>query len=125
VQQNELSELLDGLSPATRQLVLAVRRVIRQTVPEAEESLLWGGLSYHRPDVGGRVKGAVCLIGVKRGQVRLDFIHGIRLSDPSGLLQGNALSKRFVIIATAADAERPEITALIEQAAALDPTEWK
>jgi hypothetical protein len=98
--------------------------VVQRAVPEAEESILWGGLSYHRPDVGGRVKGAVCLIGVKKGKVRLDFIHGIRLADPSGFLQGQLLSKRYVPMETIADTQRPEIEALIREAAALDPTTW-
>jgi hypothetical protein len=114
----------DALPPDTRQLVLALRDVVRRTVPHAEETLLWGGLSYHRPQVGGRVKGAVCQIGVKGGQVRLDFIHGVRLGDPCGLLQGDRLSKRYIPIGSVADAERPEVAALIREAAALDPAEW-
>ena len=85
---------------------------------------MWGSLSYHRPEVGGRVKGSVCQIVVKRGQVRQDSIHGIRLADPCGLLQGDRLSKRFVSIGTIVDAERPEIATLIREAAALDPAEW-
>jgi Domain of unknown function (DU1801) len=112
---------LDALRPDTRQLVLALRDVVGRTVPHAEESLLWGSLSYHRPQVGGRVKGAVCQIVVKGGQVRLDFIHGFRLADSCGLLQGDRVSKRFVPIGTVADAEWPEVTALIREAAALDP----
>jgi hypothetical protein len=94
----EVGALLDGLGPATRQLVSALRKVIRRTIPQAEESLLWGGISYHRPQVGGRVKGAVCQIVFKDDRVRLDFIHGVRLQDPSGLLRGNRLSKRYVPI---------------------------
>ncbi len=117
----EVSAFLNSLPPDVRDLVSSLRAAVRRAVPEAEESVLWGGLSYHRPQVGGRVKGAVCQIVVKRGRVRLDFIHGIRLADPSGLLQGDQVSKRFVPIATAADAERPEIAALIEEAAAVDP----
>jgi hypothetical protein len=115
---------LEALPPQTRKLVSPLRNVVLHTLPQATESLLWGGLSYHRPEVGGRVKGAVCQIGVKRDQVRLDFIHGIRLVDPEGLLQGDQKSKRFVPILTIADANRPEIVNLIRQAAALDPTEW-
>src|SRR6185295_6088115 len=121
--QADLKEFLEALSPETRHLVSALRKVVRRTVPDAEESLLWGGLSYHRPEIGGRVKGAVCQIGAKE-KVRLDFIHGIRLADPCGLLQGDRLSKRFVPIETVADAERPEVIALIKEAAALDPTKW-
>lgn len=124
MRQADLKAFLDPLPPETRELVLALRNVVRRTVPQAEESLLWGGLSYHRPQVGGRVKGAVCQVVVKGGQVRLDFIHGIRLADPCGLLQGEGVSKRFVPIGTVADAERPEVTALIREAAALDPAEW-
>jgi hypothetical protein len=124
VRHADLKAFLDALSPETRQVVLTLRKVIHCTVPHAEESLLWGGLSYHRPQVGGRVKGAVCQIVVKRGQARLDFIHGIRLADPQGLLQGDQVSKRFIPIRNVADAERAEIVALIQEAAALDPTEW-
>ena len=124
MKQADLKEFLDALAPDVRRLVRALRTVVRRTVPHAEESLLWGSLSYHRPEVGGRVKGAVCQIGVKRGQVRLDFIHGVRLVDALGLLQGDRLSKRFIPIRTIADAKRSEITALIREAAALDPTEW-
>ena len=122
--QADLKEFLDALPPESRELVLALRDVVRRTVPHAEESLLWGCLSFHRPQVGGRVKGAVCQIVVKGGQVRMDFIHGIRLADPCGLLQGDGVSKRFVPIGAVADAERPEIMALIREAAALDPAEW-
>ncbi len=34
------------------------------------------------------------------------------------------VSKRFVPIATHADADRPELAMLIEEAAALDPGDW-
>lgn len=124
MNQAEVTDFLNALSPVTKKLVSALRNVIRRTVLHAEESVLWGGLSYHRPQVGGRVKGAVCQIVVKGDRVRLDFIHGIRLPDPCGVLQGDRVSKRFVVIETVADAERPEIIALIEEAAALDPTAW-
>jgi hypothetical protein len=120
----DVKAFLDRLSPAVRDLVSAVRALVHQTIPQAEESIAWGCLSFHRPEVGGRVKGAVCMIVVKRGQVRLDFIHGIRLADPTGLLHGRQVSKRFVPLDTIADARRPEVLALIRQAAALDPTDW-
>jgi len=115
---------ITGLPSATRRLVLALRAVVRRAAPLAEETLLWGGLSYHRPAVGGRVKGAVCQIVVRQGRVRLDFIHGVRLADPEGLLRGDRVSKRHVPVGGVADAGRPAIAALIREAAALDPLEW-
>jgi hypothetical protein len=107
----------------TRRIVEALRKVIRRAAPGAEESVLWGGLSYHRPWIGGRVKGAVCQVGVKDDQVRLDFIHGIRLPDPRGLLRGDRLSKRYVPIPTVASARNPAIAALIEAAAEFIPVD--
>jgi hypothetical protein len=124
VDQAELATFLRAQAPETRRLVVTLRQVVRRAIPHAAETMLWGGLSYHRPEVGGRVKGAVCQIGVKKGEVRLDFIHGIRLTDPAGLLHGNRLSKRFVPIQNVADVQRPEVVALIQEAAALDPTHW-
>jgi len=111
---------LDSLSAKPREIVLALRDVVRRTVPDAEETVLWGGLSYHTPWIGGRVKGALCQITAKRGEVRLDFIHGIRLADPANLLRGDRLSKRYVPIGSSTEARRPEIVNLIREASTLD-----
>lgn len=86
--------------------------------------MVWRSLSYHRPEVGGRVKGAVCLIAIKRGRARLDFIHGVCLADPPGLLQGRQVSKRYIPIATREDVARPEIPVMIREAVVLDPRAW-
>jgi hypothetical protein len=120
MQTADLSSFLDRLAPPTRRVAVALRRAVRRAAPKAAESLLWGGVSYHRPWMGGRVRGAVCQIGVRGGRVRLDFIHGIRLTDPAGLLRGDLRSKRFVWIDTVADAGRAEVAALIRQAATID-----
>jgi hypothetical protein len=50
----DVRAFLRSLSPEVRSVVSGLRAVVQRAVPEAEESILWGGLSYHRPDVGGR-----------------------------------------------------------------------
>lgn len=110
-----------SLEPEPRAIVAALRALVRHVVPDAEETLLWGGISYHTPWVGGRVRGSVCQIAAKRGEVRLEFIHGVRLEDPARLLRGDRRSKRHVVIGSAADVARPEIAALIAAASATDP----
>ena len=124
MRRDTVRGFLDALSPQTRKVVLPLRTVVRRTIPQAAESLLWDALSYHRPEKGGRVKGAVCQIAVKRDRVTLEFIHGIRLIDPRGLLQGDRRSKRFIPISTVANARRLGIVDLIRQAASLDPNSW-
>jgi hypothetical protein len=120
LQRHELQAFLASIQPETRELAVALREVVRRSAPDAGESLLWGGLSYHRPWIGGRVKGAVCQINVVRGEVRIEFIHGVRLDDPRKLLRGDRLSKRYVPIRSVADARRPEIAELIEEASTLE-----
>jgi hypothetical protein len=66
------------------------------------------------------VQGAICQVVAKRGEIRLDFIHGVRLSDPRKLLQGDRLSKRYVPIRSVAEAKRREIADLIREAPDLD-----
>ena len=78
--------------------------------------------SYHRPWLGGRVKGAVCQIVAKSDQVRLDFIHGTSLFDPQKLLKGDRKAKRFIPIESVAQAKRPAIAMLIRAAAEYDPS---
>jgi hypothetical protein len=115
-------QFLDDVIPELRPVVMALREVVRRAVPDAEETVLWDGLSYHTSWVGGRVKGSICQIVVRRGVVRLDFIHGIRLADPDGLLEGDRLSKRYVPIRSAADARRPAIARLIREASTVELT---
>jgi hypothetical protein len=55
MRRAELKVLLDGLPPEARRLVLALGQVVQGIVPHAVESLAWGSLSFHRPQVGGRV----------------------------------------------------------------------
>ena len=124
VKRLELERLLAELAPANRKIIMAIRNMIRRVAPDVEETVLWGGLSYHRPEIGGRVKGAVCQIGFKVDRVRLDFIHGIRLCDPHRLLRGKSVSKRFVPMDSLEDTKRPEIAELIREAASLDPSRW-
>jgi hypothetical protein len=124
MREDELDGLLAGLPSECRNILLALREVVAQIIPEADERVLWGGLSYHRPWIGGPVKGAICQVVAKRGEVRLDFIHGVRLNDPRKLLQGDRLSKRYVPIPSVADAKRSEIADLIREASELNPSEW-
>jgi hypothetical protein len=121
MDSSRVQSFLDSLTPERREIVEALRDVVREAVPDAEETLLWGGLSYHTPWIGGRVRGALCQITDKHGGVRLEFIHGIRLQDPSGLLCGDRKSKRYVAIQTESEARRTEIVALIREASAVDP----
>lgn len=113
--------LLAKLPPDQFQIVVALRRLIRETASDAEETVLWKSLSYHRPSLGGRIAGAVCLITPKADCVHLGFIHGAALRDSHRLLQGSGKAKRFVPVRKIQDVRRDELRALIRAAAGHDP----
>lgn len=117
VRKPSVDDVLDQLPRDHRELVSRHRETVTRMAPDAEESVLWGGLSYHRPKRGGRVKGAVCRISCKRDEVRLEFIHGIRLDDPTRRLLGDAVSERYVFIRSIRNARDSAIACLIRQAA--------
>lgn len=107
---------LARLPEPQRKIARALRALIRQAVPEIAETVLWGSLSYHRPKIGGRVKGAVCLITPKPDAVHLAFIHGIALPDPAHLLRGTRRSKRLIPLRDIAEVKTRELAGLIEAA---------
>jgi hypothetical protein len=116
----EVESFLTRVPQDLRDIVLELRSVVAGACPEATERILWGGLSYHDSRRGGPVKGAICQIEVERDRVLLGFIHGVRLADPKALLQGDRLSKRYVVIWSYDEAPWEALRQLIEEAAGLD-----
>lgn len=112
---------IQGKPRDLREIVLTLRDVILREAPGVMESVLWEALSYHRPEIGGRIKGSVCMIVVREGNLRLDFVHGVRMRDPNHLLQGDLRSKRYVPIESVRDALRPTVAALIREADSIIP----
>jgi hypothetical protein len=63
-----------------------------------------------------RMKDNVCLVVIYRDHVNLMFPRGVDMKDPQGLLEGAGKAMRHVKLRSAADAKRPGVRDLIEQA---------
>jgi hypothetical protein len=118
---NQPDSFLARVSSPQRRLITSLRSLIRKVAPEAKETVLWGSLSYHRPAVGGRVKGALCLITPRQDAIHLGFIHGAAIADPDHLLQGSRKSKRYVPIRRMADIKVKPLRSLLRAAAKYRP----
>jgi len=109
-------------TPAPLQdIVLELRNIIAEVASDAVEVIRWKGLSYFHEGRGGVVSAGICQIGVHEGYVRLDFIHGVFLSDPKKLLEGNQKVKRYVRIKSYDDAPWEDLKQLIEESSRFDP----
>jgi hypothetical protein len=117
----DVNTFLAVLPPGARRVVRWLRRLVRDAAPAATETVLWSGLSYHLAFLGGRVKGAVCQIGVRGNQVELGFIHGVLLPDPGNLLCGSGKSKRKVRITRVGEYPERTLASLVRSAVQIRP----
>ena len=101
------------LDPPVRELVEALRKVVREAAPEAKESLKWGTPCYER-------NGLLCSIHSARGYARLQFFRGASLADPAGLLEGAGKGMRHVKVRSADSIPSVALRALVREAVRLN-----
>jgi hypothetical protein len=118
---HEIDTFLQHTPAPLQDIVWELRNIIASVAPDAVEVIRWGGLSYFHEGRGGIVSARICQIGIHEGYVRLDFIHGIFLSDPLHLLQGSQKVKRYVKLKSYDDAPWESLKQLIEESSHFDP----
>lgn|GEM_PF-2618922 len=95
--------------PATvRKRAARLRGLVFDLAPHAAERVTWDAISFYDPDRGGPIKGSICQIVHRKGELRLDFPLGEFLVDPDGVLSGEAgrKGKRFVEIGPTEPSDR-------------------
>lgn len=118
---HEIEAFLQRTPADLQDIVLELRNIIASVAPDAVEVIRWGGLSYFHEGRGGIVSAGICQIGIHNDTIRLDFIHGIFLSDPKHLLVGNQKVKRFVKLKSFDNAPWDDLKQLIEESSRFDP----
>lgn len=118
-----IQRYLEHAPPALADIVLELRSLIVSVAPAVTESARRTGLSYFFRERGGPVSAGLCQISLHGDHVRLAFIHGAFLPDPSQLLQaeGDRLYKRYVPLHSYERAPWDALQALISASARLDP----
>jgi hypothetical protein len=106
-------EILDAHTRPIRELAGSLRKLIKATVPEAEERAYpgWHGIGYRHPEVG-----YFAAIFPERDLVKLGLEHGVELPDPQGLLRGEGKRVRYVILSEAKAVPKAAIRALLQAA---------
>jgi hypothetical protein len=118
---NSLAEQLARLPASVRSTVQAARRLVGKVAPRAEEisyqsqpprsaRSMWKLVRYA---VGGE---NVVGIGTFPDHVNVYFYRGLELEDPSGLLAGTGKQFRSITLRAPADADRPAVKRLVQQA---------
>ena len=109
---SELEQFLTPYSPMVQALVLKLRTLIREIMPDAIEQL---DLPAHLIGYGldRTYKGLICGITLHKAHINLMFARGTELPDPEDLLLGTGKRARHVTIRQEVDLERPGVRTLL------------
>jgi hypothetical protein len=116
----ELQNFIDKFAPAMRQLIHQSRTALSVRFPNMFQ-LVYDNYNFFVIGFGPtrRPSEAVFSLAASKTGLSLCFLqNGVDLPDPTSILRGSGKVVRTVRLTTAADLERPDISALIDEAAA-------
>jgi hypothetical protein len=117
----DLAALLDSHSPTIRDVFGALRALVRDVMPDAEEQVdlpdrvLAFGFG---PPGGVRMRGLAVGLIPHTAHVNVQLADGALLDDPSGIVEGTGKRIRHVKCRTLDDVARPALRALLTDQAA-------
>jgi uncharacterized protein YdhG (YjbR/CyaY superfamily) len=99
--------------PEFRPVVAAVRKVMKESAPNAKEEM-----SYGLPMYIGRL--TLAWISPSKTGITLSFMRGVGFDDRYGLLRGTAKHARFIRMKNAGDVNKPAVRYYVKQALKFD-----
>jgi len=98
----------------------AIRQIIREAAPKATESIKWAQPVWAE-------NGPMIWLKAYKSYINLGFWHGVELTDPKGLLEGDGNLMRHMKISSAEELNKPAVKRFVAQAVKLnrakgDPT---
>ena len=91
-----ISEYADSLPSDKAEIVAKLADIVRAAVPEAEEAIKWGQPVFSKD-------GPFCFIKAHKAHVNLGFWWGIKISDPTQVLEGSGDKMRHIKVRDGAD----------------------
>ena len=113
-RQTKKSSYLKDENPELRQVVTAVRKLVRETVPGTRVTVnSWGVPTFE-------AKNPFCFYMVGKHHVTFGLHFGTSLADPEGLLEGTGKNIRHVKLRTVEDLEQKGLRKLVAAASRLE-----
>jgi hypothetical protein len=112
-QAARFDQFFRGLDPQIRAAAIALRDLVREAAPEAQETVKWGFPTWV-------ARGNVCSINGGTGYVRLQLFRGPELSDAARILEGTGKNMRHVKVRDAQTMPSEAIAALVREAISLN-----
>jgi len=111
-------ELMAITVPEMRPIAARLRAIVREVDPDTVEVVRLGDRAATFGVGPKKMSEGYAYVLPHKQWVNLGFYRGADLPDPSGLMEGTGKKLRHVKVRSVADAERPEVRALIAEALA-------
>jgi Domain of unknown function (DU1801) len=112
-----MKETIEELFPSTpdtvRCILVQVRQMLRDAIPDATEIFYHGALGYG-PTASGFDR--ILYVASQNGYVNLGFFYGTNVSDPVGLLEGSGKRMRHTKVRSVLAAQNLALTPLVQDA---------
>ena len=117
---SDLDDFLSHYPAGVKDIALAARELVVQTVPNATETVDRTArlVGYA---LGRGYKNTICTLLMSQTGVKVGILRATELPDPDGLLQGSGKVHRHVQLRSVADVAKPGLKQLLEEALAA----WK
>lgn len=115
MSQKDVEEFLSDYSSEVQDLVMNVRALVLDVVPDANEKVYtgWKNIGYA---TGEKMKDQFCYITPRKSGLTLGFNQGTDLTDPENVLEGTGKSMRHVKISSEEDIDPSILRPLIKEA---------
>ncbi len=111
--EETVDELFPTTSPTVRDILAELRRMVRETLPDAAEIFYHGALGY-----GSTASGfdRILYVMPQNGHANLGFFYGIGVPDPTGPLEGTGKRMRHIKVRSVLAARNPALVPLVREA---------
>jgi hypothetical protein len=93
---------LEAVVPEKAKMITALRKMILQIMPKAEEVIMYGGIVY-------KTDRLLCGLFTRKNHISIEFGRGSEMDDPYSVLEGKGKERRHIKISTYKDIEEKKV----------------
>ena len=98
---------LKSFMPEKAKIIIALRKIVLQVIPEATEVMMYGGIVY-------KTDRLLCGLFTRKKHITIEFGNGSLMDDPYSVLEGTGKERRHIKIFNFNDIKEKKIKYYIE-----------
>ncbi|MBI5042909.1 MAG: DUF1801 domain-containing protein [Nitrospirae bacterium] len=99
---------LEAFMPEKAKIIIALRKIVLQVIPEATEVMMYGGIVY-------KTNRLLCGLFARKNHITVEFEKEREIDDPYLILEGKGKERRHIKISTYEDIKEKKIRYYIDK----------